>query len=200
MNYLAHIFLARHSHDAMLGALLGDFVKMNGAADYPNHIAQEIILHRKIDTYTDQHPLIQQAKELFSPLRRRYAGIALDIFYDHVLAKHWHYYADVNLDQFIKDFYRALQMRQSFFTEHLTYAVPRMVQQDWLGSYADFDGVALAIERVSTRLSRNGHLLREAVLDLEQNYVELSEGFFDFFPQLQSFVLAQREVLSLDPS
>jgi acyl carrier protein phosphodiesterase len=47
-------------------------------------------------------------------------------------------------------------------------------------------------------LSRNGHLLREAVLDLEQNYVELSEGFFEFFPQLQSFVLAQREMLILD--
>lgn len=200
MNYLAHIFLARHSHDAMLGALLGDFVKMNGAADYPNHIAQEIILHRKIDTYTDQHPLTQEAKELFSPLRRRYAGIALDIFYDHVLAKHWQHYVDVDLEQFIKDFYRSLPMRQSFFNKHLAYAVPRMVQQDWLGSYVDFDGVAVAIERVSTRLSRNGHLLRGTVLDLEQHYAELSEGFFEFFPLLQSFVIVQREMLNIDPS
>jgi acyl carrier protein phosphodiesterase len=117
MNYLAHIYLARHSHDAMLGALLGDFVKMDGASLYPNAIAQEIILHRKIDTYTDQHPVIQHARSLFEPNRRRYAGIALDIFYDHVLAKHWQRYSDSDLDHFIQEFYKALQTRTTFFTE-----------------------------------------------------------------------------------
>nr|WP_315481315.1 ACP phosphodiesterase [uncultured Undibacterium sp.] len=196
MNYLAHIYLARQSHDAMLGALLGDFFKMNGASQYPITIAQEIILHRKIDSYTDQHPLIQDARSLFAPNRRRYAGIALDIFYDHVLAKHWQHYSDLDLSVFIQEFYQALLARKNLFTETLAYAAPRMVAQDWLGSYMAFDGIDTAIQRVSTRLSRNGHLLRESVVDLEQNYADLSQGFLEFFPQLQSFVLEQRDLLA----
>jgi acyl carrier protein phosphodiesterase len=196
MNYLAHIYLARHSHDAMLGALLGDFVKMDGASRYPSVIANEIVLHRKIDTYTDQHPVIQHARSFFAPNRRRYAGIALDIFYDHLLAKYWRHYSDRDLDQFVQEFYHALLARKTHFPESLAYAAPRMVAQNWLGSYREFEGVDIAIQRVSTRLSRNGHLLRESVSDLKQNYVDLTQGFLDFFPDLQLFAEAQRDLLS----
>lgn len=195
MNYLAHIYLARHSHDAMLGALLGDFVKMDGAQQYQTEIAREIFLHRKIDSYTDQHTITQQARSLFASPRRRYAGIALDIFYDHLLALHWQKYTEQNLQIFIQDFYRELLTRSSLFPDNLAYAAPRMVAQDWLGSYSEFDGVKLAIDRVSTRLSRNGHLLRETIIDLHQNYDALSQGFLVFFPELQNFVTEQRAEL-----
>lgn len=198
MNYLAHIYLARHSHDAMLGALLGDFVKMDGASQYQSEIAREILLHRKIDSYTDQHAITQQARSLFASSRRRYAGIALDIFYDHLLAQHWQHYSEQNLQIFIQEFYRELLTRSILFPSNLAYAAPRMVAQDWLGSYTEFDGVKLAIDRVSTRLSRNGHLLRETITDLQQNYDELNQGFLSFFPDLQNFVTEQRaELISL---
>ncbi|MFZ6820324.1 ACP phosphodiesterase [Undibacterium sp. Ji22W] len=198
MNYLAHIYLARHSHDAMLGALLGDFVKMDGASQYQSEIAREILLHRKIDSYTDQHAITQQARSLFASSRRRYAGIALDIFYDHLLAQHWQHYSEQNLQIFIQEFYRELLTRSTLFPSNLAYAAPRMVVQDWLGSYTEFDGVKLAIDRVSTRLSRNGHLLRETITDLQQNYDELNQGFLSFFPDLQNFVTGQRaELISL---
>lgn len=198
MNYLAHIYLARHSHDAMLGALLGDFVKMDGASQYQSEIALEILLHRKIDSYTDQHVITQQARSLFSAQRRRYAGIALDIFYDHLLAQYWQHYSEQNLQIFIQDFYRELLARSTLFPANLSYAAPRMVAQDWLGSYTEFEGVKLAIDRVSTRLSRNGHLLRETFIDLQENYGELSQGFLAFFPELQKFAAEQRaEMLNL---
>lgn len=192
MNYLAHIYLARHSYDAMLGALLGDFVKTEGAASYQSTIAREILLHRKIDSYTDQHPLTLAARSMFAPTRRRYAGIALDIFYDHILAKEWHQYSDQHLAIFVQDFYRELMARQALFNPSMEYAAPRMVAQDWLGSYIEFDGVKIAIDRVSTRLSRNGHLLRETVQDLTLHYDDLREGFLLFFPELQNFVNEQR--------
>lgn len=96
---------------------------------------------------------------------------------------------------FIQDFYRELLARSTMFPSNLAYAAPRMVEQDWLGSYNEFDGVKLAIDRVSTRLSRNGHLLRDTIIDLEQNYAELHQGFLDFFPELQNFVTGQRTEL-----
>ena len=195
MNYLAHIYLARHSDDAMFGALLGDFVKMDGASQFDLTIAREILLHRKIDSYTDQHPIIQHARSLFVAQRRRYAGIALDIFYDHVLIKHWTRYSDLDLDLFITEFYQSLLSRQPLFPENLAYIAPRLVEQDWLRSYAEIAGVSTAIHRVSSRLSRNGQLLKETSIDLEANYKILEQGFMDFFPELIDYVAQQRQLM-----
>ena len=86
LNYLAHIYLASYSDDAMLGALMGDFVKPHAGLDFPAETEAEIITHRKIDCFTDSHPIVLEAKRLFATRSRRYAGILLDVFYDHLLA------------------------------------------------------------------------------------------------------------------
>lgn len=195
MNYLAHIYLASHSDDAMFGALLGDFVKMDGASKFALPIAQEILLHRKVDSFTDQHPIIQHARSLFAAPRRRFAGIALDIFYDHVLIKHWTRYSDGDVSEFIAGFYQSLSKRSDQFPPTLAYAVPRMIEQDWLGSYADFSGVEIAITRVSSRLSRNAELLLQTSADLCSSYDVLEQGFIDFFPDLLDYVVQQRKLM-----
>lgn len=192
MNYLAHIFLARHSDDAMLGALLGDFVKPHAGARFNDEMEAEILIHRKVDSFTDSHPLVLEAKRLFAGPTRRYAGILLDVFYDHLLATHWHRYTDVPLEQFIQRFYDALASRAHLLPANLAQAAPRMIEQDWLGSYADYTGVEVAIRRISTRLSRNGHLLRAGLADLQINHTELASGFDAFFPELIGFVESRR--------
>jgi acyl carrier protein phosphodiesterase len=179
----------------MFGALLGDFVKMDGASQFALPIAREILLHRKIDSYTDQHPIIQHARGLFVAQRRRYAGIALDIFYDHVLIKHWTHYSDLDLDLFITGFYQNLLSRQPLLPENLAEISPRLVEQDWLRSYAEIDGVNTAIHRVSNRLSRNGQLLKDTSIDLEVNYKTLETGFMNFFPELIDYVAQQRQLM-----
>ncbi|MBR7800157.1 ACP phosphodiesterase [Undibacterium fentianense] len=196
MNYLAHIYLAQHSGDAQLGALLGDFVKGDARKGFHLDIAREIHIHRKIDQYTDQHPIVRQARNYFAIERRRFAGILLDIYYDHVLAKNWSTYSDLELDRFIADFYKKMLARRQFFTATLDLLVPRMIEQDWLGSYQNRDGVNIATHRVSSRLSKNGHLLRECLLDLERHEQVIELGFHEFFPQLQTFVADLRGNLS----
>ncbi len=192
MNYLAHIYLAKHSDDAMLGALLGDFVKPHGDHDFPAEMAAEIITHRKVDSFTDSHPTVLAAKALFTDPHRRYAGILLDVFYDHLLATHWARFSDVPLDAFIARFYRALGRRVDMLPANLAHAAPYMIEQDWLGSYTQYEGVEIAIRRISTRLSRNGHLLRDGLSDLKANYTALDAGFQEFFPQLIRFVENRR--------
>jgi acyl carrier protein phosphodiesterase len=192
MNYLAHIYLASHSDDAMIGALLGDFVKPAADSMFSPEMAAEIVTHRKIDTFTDSHPLVLDAKALFQGPRRRYAGILLDVFYDHLLARHWARYADVDLDGFIARFYAALSRRAGVLPPNLARLAPYMIEQDWLGSYVSYAGVDSAVRRISTRLSRNGELMREALVDLEANYDALEKGFHAFFPELIAFVDARR--------
>lgn len=195
MNYLAHIYLARHSADAQFGALLGDFVKPGQVAHLALEVQREIILHRRVDSFTDAHALNLEARSLFQDGSRRYAGILLDVFYDHVLAKHWQRYSDQQFGEFVQNFYSSLMQRAVLFPDSLQYAAPKMVEQDWISSYTDFDGVQVAIQRMSHRLSRNGQMLRDGLQDLELHYTQLTVLFFEFFPQLESFVERERQIL-----
>ena len=197
MNYLAHIYLASQSDDAMIGALLGDFAGAAYAVEYTPEIEREIAIHRKVDIYTDSHPVVLAAKEQFEQGRRRFAGILLDIFYDHVLIVNWAQYnlqpSDRPASELIARFYRALQARRAILPERLQRMLPYMVEHDWLGSYREFAGVEIAVKRVSERLSRNGELLRDGLEDVRKNYASLSAGFHEFFPDLIGYAGQLRE-------
>lgn len=192
MNYLAHIFLAQQSDAAMIGALLGDFTKADISGIYPPEVEQEIMMHRQVDRYTDSHPVVKSALQLFDESRRRYAGILLDVFYDHVLAQRWASYSTTQRQAFIARFYQALLAHDAILPDKLRDIMPIMIEQDWLGRYYEFAGVEWAIQRISQRLTRNGHLLLEGLDDLRVNYTALAEGFDVFFPQLLAFVRERR--------
>jgi len=198
MNYLAHIYLARHSDAAMVGAMLGDFVKANDVDTYPMPIAREITLHRHIDTYTDSHPAVLASKALFGEGRRRYAGIVLDIFYDHLLSQQWERYCATDREALIARFYAALTAHEPVLPARLQEMLPYLIRQDWLGGYAQFDGVADTVARVSRRLSRNGHLLREGIEDLLAHREAIAAGFGQFFPDLIAFADARRAELAAE--
>jgi len=131
MNYLAHIYLARHSDRAMLGAMLGDFVRADFAGKYGAEMETEILIHRKVDAYTDSHPVVKAAREKFESGRRRFAGIVLDVFYDHALAQNWSSYCGIPLDDFIGDFYRALLENRALLPRRLAEIVPMIVDENW---------------------------------------------------------------------
>jgi acyl carrier protein phosphodiesterase len=87
VNHLAHALLAGPNDDVLLGSLLGDFWR--GAPDpgWPEGVRAGVVLHRKIDVYTDSHPLVAAARSHFGTPWRRYAGILIDIYFDHVLVR-----------------------------------------------------------------------------------------------------------------
>jgi acyl carrier protein phosphodiesterase len=178
MNYLAHLYLARHGDDAMLGALLGDFVfGVSGPDAYPAPIRTEILLHRRIDRYTDAHPSVTAARAMFTDGRRRYAGIALDVYYDHLLARDWARWCDVDLDAFTTRFYRHLLANHAQLPARLQTIAPMMARHDWLGSYRERDSVDHAVRRIATRLSRNGDKLVACLEDLRAHEPAIERGF-----------------------
>jgi acyl carrier protein phosphodiesterase len=196
VNFLAHAFLAQHSDQAMVGALLGDFVKGDDGDTYPPEIAREIRLHRQIDSYTDSHPAVRSGLALFPEGRRRFAGIILDIFYDHRLSRRWSAYSALDRAAFIARFYRALDAHRALLPDRLAEIAPYIIKQDWLGSYHDYAGVEATVRRVSKRLSRQGDRMRAGLEDLRVNYDALADGFDRFFPELIGFVEEQRTKLT----
>lgn len=193
MNYLAHLHLGGQRPDELLGSLYGDFVKGRLQGEYSPQIESAIQLHRSIDVFTDAHPLVDQSLSRFSQTRRRYAGIVLDVFFDHCLARDWAQYAEGPLDRFTSGFYQVL-VTQPQLPKRLAAIAPHMAADDWLGSYRDFAVLEQVFRGIARRLSRPEELAG-SMADLHALYEPLSEDFRAFYPQLQTYARQQRSLL-----
>ena len=185
MNYLAHLHLGGAQPAELLGSLYGDFVKGPLQGRWPAQIEAGIRLHRQIDAFTDSHPLVLQAKARFPAERRRYAGILLDLFFDHCLATNWPDYSSEPLEQFTLRVYRVLQ-NEPQLPGKLALIAPRMAAQDWLGSYREFAVLEQVLAGMSRRLSRPEGLAG-GLEELQQLYAPLQDDFRAFYPQLCAF-------------
>lgn len=188
MNFLAHLYFADDTPDSRVGSLLGDFVKGCPDTRFSPETLQGIRLHRAVDRFTDIHPTVMASKNLISPERRRFAGIIVDICYDHFLCKNWQRYSDCSLAQFCGSVYESLQTYDGYLPERARGVIEHMVMGDWLNSYQSVDGIADVLNRVSRRLKRTNSLYG-AGDELVQNYTALDQHFLHFFPDLISFVL-----------
>ena len=185
MNDLAHLLLASHSDAAMLGAFLGDFVKGRDYLAFAPEIRRDILVHRRVDSFTDNHPVVREAREKFAPSRRRFAGIALDVFFDHVLAREWQRYGEGTLDQFTGRVYRMFEHHAALMPASARDIASRMAQQDWLGAYAQREGLERALAGIGRRLSRHGEHLAACAQDLREHDTALVTGFHRLFPELR---------------
>ena len=197
MNYLAHLFLSSESPEALVGAMLGDFVKGSMKNTYPIVIRRGIELHRSIDTFTDAHEIVRDTKRLFSSERRRFAGILLDIFFDHYLAKNWSEYGDMELENFTAQAYQNLQSQTEWLTPDLAKVVPMMSREDWLGNYQRIDWVEFTLTRLAKRV-RRGEMIATGIDELRENYEAFEISFAKFFPELIAFVAAEKSSQPLD--
>ena len=163
--------------------MLGDFVKGADKNNYPPNVCRSIELHRQIDSFTDTHEIVLAAKRQFAPERRRFAGIALDIFYDHCLAKNWSQFSAIPLRTFTNNVYETLKIQHEFLPEKMQQMAPVMIAQDWLASYEKLEWIELTLQRMSRRLTR-GAPLADGIIDLRVNYQEFEQSFLRLFPEM----------------
>lgn len=189
MNYLAHVLLSHHTPAAITGAMLGDFIKGRPPEHWDAEVRNAILLHRAIDRYTDAHPLVGSSRSLVSTARRRFAGILIDIFYDHFLARHWASFHRRPLAVFTRHVYGVLLPQRPRFPARLQRILPWMAQDDWLASYAEVRAVGAAVNGVARRFRypERARVLHGAVEELQQNYDPLEQHFLEFFEDLRSF-------------
>lgn len=190
MNYLAHLHLGGAQPEQLLGSLYGDFVKGPLSGRYAPEVEAAIRLHRRIDAFTDRHPQVRLAVARFPAERRRYAGILLDLFFDHCLASLWDDYADEPLQRFSARVYGVLAA-EAELPGRLALIAPRMAEQDWLGSYREFAVLERVLLNMQRRLSRP-ESLDGALAELKRLYPWLLDDFRAFYPELIAFARAAR--------
>jgi acyl carrier protein phosphodiesterase len=187
MNYLAHLFLAEPTPEALIGNLLGDFRTGISLDCYPIAIRRGIETHLQIDAFTDGHGVVKASKQYFSPPLRRFAGIILDILYDHYLAKHWQNYSSISLMEFSHYVYQVLDSHRELLPIKLKNALPDMIANNWLCCYRELTGLEYTLERTARRFKRSNPVA-QGYAEILEHYDVLEQGFQQFFPELVAYV------------
>lgn len=191
MNHLAHALLAGHDDELRLGGLMADSVR--GAPDLalPPGVRAGIRLHRSIDSYTDQHPAVVAARALLPPPYRRYAGIALDMWFDHLLARDFARWGEQPLAEYSDALRALLHRRDSLLPVGLRRFRDYMEAHDLPAGYADPVMLGLALEGIGQRLSR-ANPLASMLPVMQRLELPLQSRFDAFFPEVQAFARTWR--------
>ena len=186
MNFLAHIYLSKEHPKIMVGNFIGDFVKgKHFSEQFEADIAKGIELHRAIDEFTDRHPIVHQSKNRLRLKYRHYAGVIVDIFYDHFLSKYWRDYHVLPLTEFAANTYATLKDYHSILPEDVKTMLPYMIKDNWLVNYGHLNGIGQALKGISRR-TRYDSKMNESVHELEEFYEEFKTEFQSFFLDLNS--------------
>lgn len=183
MNHLAHCFLSFGDEDLLLGNFIGDFVKGHDWQAYPPAVQQGILLHRTIDSYTDNHAMTDRSVARIRPYAGRYSPPFTDILYDYLLALNWDKYTDEPFEDFAAKTYRQLENRRSEMPLILQERLPKMTAGKFLHGYTRRDGLEWVLDRFSLRLA--GNFDAKALGNFFFEEIEaFSEDFNAFFPDL----------------
>ena len=136
MNFLAHAFLSGSNDQLLIGNFIADAVKGNDIERYTEDIRKGIMLHRSIDSYTDSHPMFVQSKTRIQSEYGRFAGVVIDIYYDHFLALNWSNYSEHDLSEFALKIYRLMLRNYKILPHKSKRMLPYMIIHNWLVGYS----------------------------------------------------------------
>jgi acyl carrier protein phosphodiesterase len=180
--------LAQPTVESAVGNLLGDFARGVDAQRLSQPVRAGLDNHRAVDRFTDSHSLVQELKRGFSRKRRRFAGIALDIYFDHLLLQDWDRFEQRDQEALIADFYERMAVGESMMpAAEMRRVTRRMIDYDWFRSYRDIDAIAESLDRVAARI-RFDNEFGNAIEDLQRHQDAIREVFHEFYPQLQARV------------
>lgn len=180
----------------MIGNFIADSIRGNHFSHYTRDIQIGIKLHREIDTYTDQHPTVRISKRRLDKKYGHYAGVIIDILYDHYLAKNWDQYSAIPLDVYVDSVYALLQKNADILPEKTQHMLPYMMQYDWLYNYQFMEGMQRVLDGMNRR-TKNKSQMNLATEDLQKHYDDFEKDFTQFFEELQSFTTEKLTQLQL---
>lgn len=193
MNFLAHIYLSGNNEEKIIGNYIADSIKGKDLNQFSPGIQKGILLHRAIDHYTDHHPIVKNGLVLLRPELGRYSGVALDIYFDHFLARAWKRF---HTEDFRVYTYRIMDVIGNYYhllPGHSKSFFDYAKQTDRLYRYKDIDGIDEVFRGMHKRIKVENtmHLAQASFI---KHYEQLQFLFSDYFPQLINFVDDQADL------
>ncbi|MFN9111819.1 MAG: ACP phosphodiesterase, partial [Bacteroidota bacterium] len=180
MNFLAHIYLSGNNDLLKIGNFMADGIRGRHYEYLPIEVQKGIKLHREIDTYTDSHPIFRQSTKRLHERYHHYAGVIVDVFYDHFLAKNWSDYSSEKLEDYVARFYKSLDTYEAILTEKTLHIKPYMIAHNWLVNYQYKEGIARILTQMDHR-TKDVSQMQYAIEELEKFYCDFETEFTLFF-------------------
>ena len=166
---------------------MGDYVKGSHFKAYPNEIQRGILMHRKIDFFTDTHPVTRESREHLYPKYHKYAGIVVDIFYDYLLTQNWDRYSPVALPDYVDYIFDVLRRHYEIFPQRIKNWFPNFIRNNWLIAYSTIEGIENVLHRMSSRTSLPD-FTDFAIKSLRENEEKYLDEFNRFFPDIKNYI------------
>lgn len=193
MNWLAHLRLAPPDPLLRLGNLCGDFVRGVDLAGLHPELRRGVLQHRAIDRFVDAHPAVRRSRSRLSPPFRRFAGVLVDVYFDHVLAAGWERFGDGGpLRGFVDGVHDDLERHRELLPPRLSRALPHLRTEDWLFGYRELDGIDAILRRMARRLQRPS-VLGDGAGPLRELRAEFAADFVELWPELVAFAAGLAE-------
>ncbi|MGB0862358.1 MAG: ACP phosphodiesterase [Saprospiraceae bacterium] len=193
MNFLAHTLLAGEEEGMIVGNFIADFLRGKKQLEaMPEPIQKGIFIHRKIDAFTDKHPVVKQSYNRLKPTQGRYAGVIIDVLYDYFLVKNWSKYSSVPLDELTQTAYRHFEKHINIYPKSLQKRLPLMIADDWMVRYGELDGLRFTFSKMALRI-KFPNQFHTAVDDLIRLEAELDMDFNAFFPNLVRYIEEEKK-------
>lgn len=192
MNHIAHCFLSGEEEAVLIGNFMGDYVKGSRLEGFSPGIRRGLMLHRMIDSFTDNHERVRACVARLRPWAGRYAGPVCDVLFDRVLVLDWDVYSpDEAFSVFSQRVYAVLEAGKHHFPEPLASRWPHMRAADFLEEYCERAGMERVMARMSRRipLAGEGKPLLEAFDGMLEDF---QRDFAVFFPDMVSAVQADK--------
>jgi acyl carrier protein phosphodiesterase len=193
VNFLAHTYLSGCNEEIIVGNFMGDYVKGRRYMEFPEQVKKGILIHRDIDTFTDMHLITRRSKQMVAAKYSKYAGIIIDIFYDHFLASLWDDYSDLPLSDFVNQTYDLLKRNYQVLPDAIKNWFPTFLENNWMMAYTSVEGIEHVLERMSANTSLPDHSAY-AVEVLNDQYAVFRNDFLQFFPQIIEFIEEKYEI------
>ncbi|WP_177764580.1 ACP phosphodiesterase [Flavobacterium sp. I3-2] len=194
MNFLAHIYLSGNNERIKIGNFMGDGVRGKDYNNFHLDIKIGILLHREIDTFTDNHEIFRKSKRRFSAKYNHFSGIITDMIYDHFLSKNWNHYSDVALKDFAHNFYESLRKHYDELNDKTKYLLPYISERDWLYNYQFLEELQIILGQMDKRFKFDSNM-KDSIFELQQDYDLFENEFTLFFNELIQFSDLKRKEL-----
>ena len=186
MNFLAHAMLAGDHPALIVGGVIGDWIKGPLPGVLPDDLARGVALHRAIDSFAESQPAFRRSRSRISAARRRYAGVLVDVIYDHLLARNWDAVHHQPLGEYCSEVYSLIKVRMNDLPISSHPALMMMAKEDWLTSYAQIEGIADVLLRMSRR-ARQPNPLANGELEFLSDVDGFSGDYHDWLADTKVF-------------
>ena len=183
MNFLAHSYLSYEDEELLLGNFLGDFLPNRLVMTFSKGVQRGIKLHRKIDSFTDEHPIVRRSTKHLRERHGKYAPVVLDILYDHILAIHFERFHPQELSKFSENVYESLLKFQDLMPANAVRVLQYMVKDNWLLNYRNKEGILRTLRGMDRRTRFPSNFVG-AMKDIEHHGESLEQDFLAFFPEV----------------